>query len=197
MKVIAIQSSPNKDGMTHAAAQAALRGAQKAGAETDLLDLNDLRILPCQACGQGWGRCEEKGKCDQKDDFSYLRQVVNSADAIIFASPVYFGDLSESAKLFLDRWRRCEVYDREHSPLKGKPVMGIAVAGGTGTGAINTLASLEKYFQWLQFNIWDLVPVTTVNKMWKLKAIETAARELVDAAEAAEPPKKKQRRSND
>ena len=179
MKVIAIQSSTNKDGLTAAVAGAALRGAQKAGAETDLINLCDLVIHHCQMCDRGSARCREKGECEQKDDFNMLREAVNAADAVVFATPVYFGDPSESAKCFLDRWRRCEVVDRDKSPLRGKRVIGIAAAGGSGLGAITALSSLERYFQWLQFTVWELTPVTQINRRWALKAIEEAGRTMV------------------
>ena len=78
MKVIAIQSSPNKDGLTAACATAALRGAQKAGAETDLINLTDLMIHPCQMCDRTKSLCHEKGRCDQKDAGN--QQQVRDAD---------------------------------------------------------------------------------------------------------------------
>ena len=179
MKVIAIQSSPNRDGLTVACASAALRGAQKAGAETDLITLTDLVIHTCLMCDRNKSLCHEKGRCEQKDDFNMLRETVNAADAVVFATPVYFGDPSEVAKCFLDRWRRCEVIERDKSVLRGKRIIGIAAAGGSGMGAITTLGSLERYFQWLQFTIWELAPVTQINRRWALKAIEEAGRTMV------------------
>ncbi len=181
MKVIAIQTSPNQDGLTHALAQAALRGAETAGAETEFVNLNDLNINACEACGRGWGLCREQGRCKQDDDFNALRERINAADALVFATPVYFGDLSESAKCFLDRWRRCEIHNRDNSALKGKRVIGIAAAGGSGGGCISALGNLEKYLAWLQFTIWDLMPVTQRNKGWKTKALEEAGRNMVEA----------------
>lgn len=179
MKVIAIQSSPNREGLTAASATAVLRGAQKAGAETDLITLTDLVIHPCQMCDRDTSLCHEKGRCEQKDDFNMLRDTVNAADAVVIATPVYFGDPSEAAKCFLDRWRRCEVTDRNKSVLRGKRVIGIAAAGGSGAGVITTLGSLERYFQWLQFTIWELASVTQVNRRWALKALEEAGHSMV------------------
>jgi multimeric flavodoxin WrbA len=53
------------------------------------------------------------------DNFQDLKGKINHADALIFSTPVYFGDPSELAKCFLDRWRRYEIYNREASPLRG------------------------------------------------------------------------------
>jgi len=179
MKVIGIQSSPNENGLTSRLAQAALRGAEAAGAEVELIHLNELDIGACQACEQGWGTCRTAGKCVIKDDFQKLRDKVNDADALVFCTPVYFGSLSESAKCFLDRWRRCEISDRENSPLRDISVIGIASAGGSGGGAVNALGDLEGYLRWLQFTVVDLVPVTRRNAEYKMKMLETAGSGLV------------------
>jgi len=114
-KVIAVQSSPNEDGLTCLLARAVLEGA-----ETELIHLNKLNIESCKAHNRGWGTCRSEGKCMVEDDFQNLREKINQADAFVFSTPVYFGDISESAKRFFDRWRRCEIYMRETSPLRGK-----------------------------------------------------------------------------
>jgi len=178
MKVVAVQSSPNVDGLTCQLARAVLEGAESDGAETELIHLNKLKIESCMAHDQGWGTCRSEGKCMIQDDFQNLREKINRADALVFSTPVYFGDLSESAKRFFDRWRRCEIYNREASPLKGKPVIGIAAAGGSGGGAVNALHNLETYLRWLQFTIFDLVPVTRTTKEHKLDMLKAAGKRV-------------------
>ena len=179
MKVLGIQSSPNVDGLTCQLAQAVLDGAQSEGAETEPIHLNRLNIESCKAHNRGWGICRTEGRCVLKDDFESLRGKINGADALVFSTPVYFGDLSESAKRFLDRWRRCENSNREKSPLKGKLVIGIAAAGGSGGGAVNALHNMETYLRWLQFTIFDLVPVTQISKKHKLDMLKVAGKRMV------------------
>jgi len=178
VRVIAIQSSPNLDGLTCQLAKAVLEGAEITGAETELVHLNRLNIESCKAHDRGWGTCRSEGKCLIKDDFENLREKINQADALVFSTPVYFGDLSESAKRFLDRWRRCETYRREKSPLKGKLAIGIAAAGGSGGGAVNGLHNLETYIRWLQFTIFDLVPVTQMSKEHKVDMLKVAGKRM-------------------
>ena len=55
MKIVVIQSSPNRDGLTAACAAAAVAGLQEAGAEVEDVRLNDLKIGRCNCCGNGWG----------------------------------------------------------------------------------------------------------------------------------------------
>ncbi len=181
MKILGIQSSPNTDGLTSRLATSALDGAESKGAGTTLVHLNQLEIRSCEAHnldGRGWGTCRTKGICMIKDDFQKLRSMINEADALVLSTPVYFGDISESAKKFLDRLRRCE-RSIPDSPLTGKSVIGIAAAGGSGGGAVNALHNLEIYLRRLKFTIFDLVPVTQRSKTHKLDMLRVAGQRLV------------------
>ena len=179
MKIIAMQTSSNVDGLTSSLAQAVLKGASESSAETELVHLNKLNIEPCIACSGGWGQCRNEGSCIIKDDFEDLRKRMASSKAVVFATPVYFGDLSESAKIFLDRLRRCEAFS-ELGTFSGKKVMGIASAGGSGRGAVRALLHLEDYLRRLGFDIFDLVPVTRLSKEHKMKMLEDAGRRLTE-----------------
>jgi len=178
MKVIAIQSSPNKDGLTSTLAQAVLKGVEAEKGETELLHLNELDVKNCVACDNGWGICRTEGTCALEDDFEDARQKTANTDAFIFATPVYFGDLSESAKAFLDRLRRVE-RGRGFKTFEGKKAIGIASAGGGGGGAVRALYALENYLRRLGFDIFDLVPVTRFSKDHKLEMLEKAGKRLV------------------
>jgi len=178
MKVLAIQSSPNLDGLTSKTAQAVLRGARVSGAETELVHLNRLNMKPCIACEGGWGRCRREGMCILEDDFQALRDKIRGADALVFASPVYWHDLSESAKIFLDRLRRCEVYS-DFRGFNGKKALGVASAGGSGSGAVRALLCLEDYLRRIGFDIFDLVTVTQRSKTHKIEMLEKAGVRLV------------------
>jgi multimeric flavodoxin WrbA len=179
MKVLAIQSSPNLDGLTSKTAQAVIRGARVAGAETELIHLNQLNLKPCIACESGWGQCRRQGTCIIEDNFQALRDKINGADALVFATPVYWHDLSESAKIFLDRLRRCEVYG-DFKNFNGKKAFGIASAGGSGSGAVKALLNLEDYLRRIGFEIFDLVTVTQKSKIHKLEMLEKAGVRLVN-----------------
>ena len=173
MKVLGVQSSPNVDGLTARTVQAVLRGARVGGAETEMVNLNLLRLEPCRACEGGWGQCRREGSCVVSDDFQGLRDKIHSSDALVFGTPVYWGDMSESAKLFLDRLRRCEVKG-EFKTLNGKACVGIASAGGSGNGAVKTLLHLEDYLRRVGFTVFDLVTVTQASKEHKLEMLEKA-----------------------
>ena len=181
MKVIIIQSSPNKDGLTSACAKAAEEGVVSAGGQVDMVFLNQLNVGACQACNKGWGTCLEDHTCQKEDDFQNLHESIKKANAYIIVTPVYWGEPSESAKNLLDRIRRCEATRGDDSYLYQKPVIGIAAAGGSGGGMITCLSSLEHWIHHVQARIYDLIPVNRWSKSYKLVTIRYAAEAMVKA----------------
>ena len=178
MNCIAIQTSPNKSGLTASLAQAVLNGVQESGSSTELIHLNHCNIKSCIACDTGWGQCREIGTCILEDDFEALRQKVVEADALVFATPVYFGGLSESAIRFLDRLRRCE-RATGFTTFSDKKVIGITSAGGSGRGAVRALYHLEDYLRRFGLEILDLVSVTMFSKDHKLPMLKAAGQQLI------------------
>ncbi len=100
MKILAIHGSPRTiRSTTRQLVQHVLEGAGDAGAETEIVDLCDLRITPCTAC-EG---CSFNGICVFEDDMPVLVERMKEADGIVFASPVYIDNVSGQMKVFFDR----------------------------------------------------------------------------------------------
>ncbi len=175
MKVLVFSSSSNTDGLTAACAVAAREGIQQAGSEAEEIRLNDLSIGSCAACDDGWGTCRNAHHCDVLDDFQPLHARTLKADAYVFVTPVYWGDLSESMKAFTDRLRRCEALRSEESGLYQKPIIMVAAAGGSGNGLITCLASQERWIQHIHARKWDFIPINRWNREYKLDTLRSAA----------------------
>lgn len=182
MNVPVIYSSPNHDGLTAACSAAAVEGAREAGAGVEEVCLNDLDVGMCQACDNGWGTCRTVHECQVKDGFQALHARICAADALVLVTPVYWGEMSESAKALTDRLRRCEATRREESCLAGKPVIAVAAAGGSGNGTITCLLSMERWAQHVRAKVWDLITVKRWTRDHKLVAIREAARSMVTEA---------------
>ncbi len=189
MKTIILMSSPNKDGLTAACARAAARGIRSAGGEVEQVRLNDLNIGKCQACDNGWGTCQPEHRCQVEDDFQALHERLAGVDSLVLVTPVYWGDLSESAKAFTDRLRRCEASrERGQSRLYDKPVLAVAAAGGSGNGMITCLLNLERWIQHVQARTFDLIPVNRWSREYKLAAIRAAGKAMTDEFRQREKP---------
>jgi multimeric flavodoxin WrbA len=180
MKILILSSSPNQDGLTAACAAAAAEGARAAGGEVELVNLNHLKIGMCLACDDGWGTCREGHFCQTEDDFQALHARTLQADAYILVSPVYWGEMSESAKAFTDRLRRCEALRNEESGLYKKPVIAVAAAGGSGGGMITCLGSMERWIEHVRARKFDLIPVNRWSRAYKLVTIRSAAEAMVN-----------------
>ena len=87
MKAIGIVGSPRKSGNTEIITRHTLKAIEEEGIETELITLAGLKILPCIACDA----CANKEICPLDDDVVPISQKMKKADAIILASPVYYG----------------------------------------------------------------------------------------------------------
>lgn len=100
MKIVAFVSSSSHHGNTATAAQELLHGAADAGAETEIVYLNDLLIKGCKGCRV----CEKTDVCVIKDDdIPVIHKAIESADAYILCTPTYYGDITGQFKVFVDR----------------------------------------------------------------------------------------------
>jgi len=179
MNVMILTSSPNIDGLTAACGNAAKTGAEEAGAKVVMINLNQLQIGNCHACGNGWGPCRNEHRCQVNDDFQNLHASMADVDAFVLITPVYWGEMSESAKAFTDRVRRCEALKTQNSFFLDKPVISVASAGGTGNGLTSCLTSMERLFTQVKAEKFDFIGVTQKNKKYKMNTIREASREMV------------------
>jgi len=105
MKVIGINGSPRKNKNTATMLDHALKGAASKGAETEIVHLYDYNFQGCISCFA----CKLKngsnvGICAVKDDVSDLLHRMNKADTVIFASPIYFADVTASTRALMERF---------------------------------------------------------------------------------------------
>ncbi len=183
MKLVVISGSRNADGQTARAASAFVRGAEAAGAQSEVFYLPKLDIQHCRQCeDSGWGLCIKEGRCVAQDDFSMLVAKIIDADAVAFATPVYWSDLSESLKSFLDRLRRICWHENGEKGLQGKRAVGICVAGGGGGGAPTCCVSLEKILHTCGMDMIDMIPARRQNLEMKLDVCETVGRWIVESS---------------
>ena len=174
-----IWASPNTDGLTAAAVEEVRKGMETVGASPELIHLNRKSMKHCLACGNGWGDCQAKGECVIRDDFAAIYEKMKAADGIVFVTPVYWHDLAENLKAFLDRLRRCETAHNHF--LAGKQCLIVACAGGTGLGAIECLHNLEQTLGHMRMPVVDRLPVIRFNRAYMLPALEQARATFVNA----------------
>ncbi len=170
MKALLISGSRNPEGQTARAAEAILRGIAQSGGEVERVWLPTMNIERCHQCGaDGWGDCRKMGRCGGcDDDFAEVVDQVAAADVVVFATPVYYGDLSESMRTFTDRLRRISTHEDGKAKLQGKIAVGLCVAGGRGGGSPHCCFTLDGVLRTCGFDVVDMLPVRRQNLEAKL-----------------------------
>jgi len=101
-RVVILKGSPNAKGNTAILADQVAKGASSAGASVTEFFLQKMNILSCTAC-QGCQKPKAKG-CVLNDDMKAIYDATKNADAIVFASPIYWFTMSAQIKQVLDRF---------------------------------------------------------------------------------------------
>lgn len=154
---------PNKLGLTFACVEECKKELEKLGNDVEHICINKKNIKRCLVCGErGWGICLEEHKCVIKDDFNELYNYMSEFDTYIFITPVYFWEMSETAKTFFDRLKRCDAFN-DNSNIKSKKIVCIACAGGSGNGTEETLKSFDILNHFLKTEMYARISVTRVN----------------------------------
>lgn len=99
MKAIGIVGSPRKNGNTEILTRHTLKAIEEEGLDTELISLAGLDIRPCNACMV----CRDEERCSIDDDLWPVYTKMKEADAIILASPVYYGSATALLKALMER----------------------------------------------------------------------------------------------
>lgn len=102
MKIAAINGSHvGKFGNTNVMVTAFLKGAQASGAKTVNILLAEKDIKYCRACKACW--FTSPVKCVLRDDMAEIKSLMAGADVWLWATPLYFDNISSMLKTFIDR----------------------------------------------------------------------------------------------
>lgn len=172
MKVLLISGSPTVDSSVETLLQAVAEGiagavgAKKSqdepGAElnVEMIRLNDLKYIGCQACGVS----PEPSYCFFDDDLTPVYKKLIEADIVLLGSPVFFDSVSGQMKLFIDR---CSCFrppdfsgESSHSfkkrGLRRRVAGAVLVAGERGR--FDLASSVIKGFcKWTEIDLLDII----------------------------------------
>lgn len=141
-KILAILASARKNGNTSALLDVCLNGAEEAGAEAERICIGAQQIAGCLGCEF----CHKNhALCIQKDAMQPLYEKIQEADAIVLASPVYYGGFTAQLKAFIDR-----LYCLTEKKAK-KCALLLTAGGGAGKNCDSAISSYEiaaHYLNW-------------------------------------------------
>ena len=145
MNVLIINASPRKKGITSTLLDE-VKTLINPACQVDTVRIQDLEIRPCIGCL----KCRPDKPCVlPKDDAQILAEKIKGADLLIIGSPVYWGNIPGTLKLFFDRnvplFEYCEAKAIKYIPrprLKGKKA--ILIISGAAPFPYNLLPSQSR-----------------------------------------------------
>ena len=166
MKVLLINGSPHKSGNTYLALKEAAQELEKNGIETEIVSVGTKPVRGCIACST----CKTKGdnQCVFNDDIcNEVSAKMESSDALIVGSPVYYGQPNATVLALIQRM----LYSNG-AAFSGKPAAGVAVCRrGGATAALQTLN--------MPFQILNMPIVTS--QYWNIVYGRAAGEAALDA----------------
>ncbi len=104
LKAVFVNGSPRKKWNTAQMLESAMKGAQEAGAEVELINLYDIDFKGCKSCFA----CKIKnsktnGVCALKDDLRPVLERCRQADVVVLGSPVYYSYPTGEIRSFMER----------------------------------------------------------------------------------------------
>ena len=98
-KILIISTSLRGNSNSHRLAEEFGRGAADSGNDVEIVTLHQKDIRFCIGCLS----CVKTGKCVLKDDAPEIVGKMYDADILVFATPIYYYEMSGQMKTLLDR----------------------------------------------------------------------------------------------
>ena len=98
-KILIISTSLRNNSNSDILARECERGARDAGLDVDYVSLKGKEIKYCIGCMS----CQKTNKCILKDDVADIIAKVKDAEVIVYATPIYYYEMSGQMKTLLDR----------------------------------------------------------------------------------------------
>ena len=98
-RILVLSTSPRIGGNSETLADVFIKGAEEAGHETKKICVYDKKIEFCKGCLG----CQTTGKCILRDDAERIIAQMKAMDVLVFATPIYFYEMSGQMKTLLDR----------------------------------------------------------------------------------------------
>lgn len=135
MNVLIINGSPRKDGNSSVALAEMERVFAEEGIDYQEVCVGTEVVRGCIACNG----CAKKGACVFDDLVNEVAPLLEKADGMVVASPVYYGSANASVVALLDRLFYSTPFDKTMK-------VGAAVATARRGGLTATFDELNKYF---------------------------------------------------
>ena len=107
--VLFISTSLRNNANSELLAREMERGAKDAGHEVEFVSLKDKEIKFCKGCMA----CQKIGRCVIDDDVNAILEKMKKSEVIVWATPVYYYEMSGQMKTLIDRANA--LYSAQHN----------------------------------------------------------------------------------
>lgn len=157
MKVIGINGSAKKDGNTAIIIKRVFSVLEKAGIETELIQLGGQPVQGCTAC-RACFKNKNKRCAVENEMINLCIEKMHAADGIILGSPTYFADVSAGMKALIE----CAGFVSMANGNLFKHKAAAAVVAVRRGGAIHAFDSINHFFQYNEMfmvgsTYWNMV----------------------------------------
>lgn len=164
MKITVVSGSAHKHGTSALLVDKFIEGAHDAGHEVFRFDAAFNDIHGCIGCDT----CISKGNgCVYKDGMDELNPHILEADAIVFASPVYYYNINAQLKAVMDR------FYANNAALQGnkKTALLLTMADNCQESAEGPIAFFNNYAKYMR---WENKGVLSCINCWQRADIEAS-----------------------
>ena len=161
MKILVLTGSPRKNGNSNTLAKHFIEGATSVGHDVARFDAAFKDVHPCVGCN----RCNMDGPCFFPDDFEFVRKRLIPADAVVFATPMYYFGVSAQLKAVIDRFYA--INGKIHVPKKAVLLMTYA-----NTAAAQAKPIVSHYETLIDYLGWRDAGQIIVPGVWPVGAVE-------------------------
>ena len=165
MKILVLNGSPRPNGNTAGMVKTFQHAAEEHGHQVKVFTVCKMDIKGCLACEYCHGKGH--GQCVQKDDMQQIYAALRDADVIVFASPVYFWDITGTMKTAIDR-----LYAPLMNKAAGDPKGTVLLMTSGGSTIEHMLDWYKNFEEWLKWK--DLG--TAMNDVEKARRIGESIR---------------------
>ena len=150
MKIVVITGSHHKNGTSAHLAAAFIRGAEETGHEVCRFDAAFRQVHPCIACETCYNT--NRG-CVFADDMKTLYPELLAADAVAFATPIYYYAMNAQIRAVIDRFYACDAQLHHNK----KTALLVTMADNTMESAAGAIASFQGMAKFLDWDIAGMV----------------------------------------
>lgn len=163
---VILVGSPYDQGKCSNAATRIADALRELGSHVELFSCDRITVHGCIGCD----RCKENFTCIYSDDLARISSALDTADAVLVVSPIYFAGVPSQFKAVLDRfqpyfWKRQQQIEQGR-PLPAKRALYVALVGEGGDpyGTAPAQAQVASPFALADFSVVDARDLIAVDE---------------------------------